>query len=114
MYVEEKEFSVSFNEARRVIRFQGSMRLRNAKDFDSIKRLLNDARAFNYPQLTLDFRKLEYCNSSGLGIFAQFVVAAKKTARTQLVLRGSSEHHWQTRSLRTLERIWTDIKVVID
>ena len=70
MKVEEKEFSVSFSEADRSIRLIGSMRLRNAKDYDSIKRLLRDAHALDFPRLTLDFRKLEYLNSCALGIFA--------------------------------------------
>ncbi|MCA9688931.1 MAG: hypothetical protein KC636_04935 [Myxococcales bacterium] len=114
MKVEEKEFSVSFSEADRSIRLIGSMRLRNAKDYDSIKRLLRDAHALDFPRLTLDFRKLEYLNSCALGIFAQFVVEARRVDRTKLVLFGSSRHHWQTRSLGTLKRIWPEITVHID
>ena len=114
MHLHTDEFLVSFEEAEARIKFEGSMRLRSARDYDQLKQLLRDAHSKDLPALTLDFRELKFLNSSGIGTIGQFIVEARKANRMQLVLRGSSARPWQPRSLGTFKRIWPQVELIID
>lgn len=114
MHLQTDEFSVSFDESEATIKFEGSMRLRSARDYDQLKQLLRDAHSKDLPVLTLDFRELKYLNSSGVGTIGQFIVEARKASKMQLVLRGSSARPWQPRSLGTFKRIWSNVELTID
>ena len=114
MQLQTDEFSVSFDEDGACIKFQGSMRLRSARDYDNLKRLLRSAHGKDLPTLTLDFRELKFLNSSGIGTIGQFIVEARKADTVQLVLQGSSARPWQPRSLGTFKRIWPKVELTID
>ena len=114
MQLQTNEFSVSFDEAEGRIIFEGSMRLRSARDYDKLKQLLRDAHGRDLPVLTLDFRELQFLNSSGIGTLGQFIVEARKADKVQIVLRGSSARPWQPRSLGTFKRIWPKVELTID
>lgn len=110
----EKEFTVTFDPVERSVVFAGSMRLRSAKEYDEVKALLRNALAQGYPELTLNFRGLEFLNSSGISTIGQFVVEARKLQQTRLILRGTAAYSWQARSLGTLQRIWDEVRLVIE
>ena len=114
MHLQTSEFSVSFDESEGRIKFEGSMRLRSARDYDQLKKLLREAHGTDLPVLTLDFRELKFLNSSGIGTIGQFIVEARKADKLQLVLHGSAERPWQPRSLGTFKRIWPKVELTID
>jgi hypothetical protein len=114
MNASDKEFSVTFDEAQARVTFAGLLRLRSPKEYDEIKRLLRDAHALFLPTLILDFRGLEFLNSSGISTIGQFVVEVRKANRTKLVLHATAAHPWQARSLGTIQRIWSEVQLVID
>lgn len=114
MIVQAKEYSVLFDAEAARITFSGQMRLRSAREYDDIKALLRQALAQRSPHLVLDFRELEYLNSSGIGTIGQFLVEARQAASTQIALQGSALRPWQARSLGTLQRIWDQVQLTID
>lgn len=114
MNLQTTEFSISFDPAEARVVFEGSMRLRSARDYDELKNLLREAHELDLPQLTLDFRGLKFLNSSGIGTIGQFIVEARKANKMKIVLQGSSERPWQSRSLGTFQRIWPKVELNID
>ncbi|MCG8416493.1 MAG: hypothetical protein MJE77_00960 [Proteobacteria bacterium] len=114
MHLQTSEFSVSFIEAEGRIVFEGSMRLRSARDYDELKQLLRTAHGQDPPLLTLDFRGLKFLNSAGIGTIGQFIVEARKADKVKIVLHGSSARPWQPRSLGTFKRIWPKVELTID
>ena len=114
MTVSDKEFSVTFDEAEGRMKFAGLMRLRSAKEYDDVKQMLRDAHALALPTLVLDFRGLEFLNSSGISTIGQFVVEVRKANRTKLVLHATAAHPWQSRSLGTIQRIWDEVQLIVD
>jgi len=114
MHLHTNDFSVSFNETEARIVFEGSMRLRSAKEYDDLKQLLRTVHAQDLPELTLDFRGLKFLNSSGIGTIGQFIVEARKADKMRIVLHGSSSRPWQPRSLGTFKRIWPKVELTMD
>lgn len=114
MNLRTSEFSIAFVEAEARIAFEGSMRLRSARDYDDVKQLLRAAHALDMPLLTLDFRALKFLNSSGISTIGQFIVEARKADKMKIVLHGTSEKPWQSRSLGTFQRIWPKVELHID
>lgn len=105
---------MAFLEAESRIVFEGSMRLRSAREYEELKRMLREAHSRCVPRLTLDFRSLVFVNSSGIGTIGQFIVEARKADKTQLVLQGSTSRSWQSRSLSTFKRIWPKIELDLE
>jgi hypothetical protein len=113
MIVEDKEYSVAYEQAERVVRFTGLLRLRSPRDYGPILELLRGAHAEGGPTLTLDLRALEMLNSSGIGTFGQFLVEVRKAGQTQVKILGSAEKPWQARTLGLLRKIWDQVELII-
>jgi hypothetical protein len=109
-----EQFSATVTPGEARVIFQGSMRLRSARDYDAVKALLRGELEKDPPVLVLDFRDLLFLNSSGIGTIGQFIVEARRRATTAIVLHGTAAHPWQTRSLGTLQRIWDRAELRID
>ncbi len=114
MRVKGQEFAVSYYKERGVVVFSGTMRLRNVREYDQIRQVLRHAHDDGDEALTLDFCELRFLNSSGITMLGQFLVDARRADTKPIVLRGSSERPWQSRSLDTLRRIWPKIQLVIE
>lgn len=112
--VEAEEYSVRFDEAASRVTFHGAMRLRGAREYDDVKKLLRHALSFGPANLELDFCDLKFLNSSGIGTIGQFIVEARRVGTTHIVIRGSTRRPWQSRSLGTLQKIWQDVDLVIE
>jgi hypothetical protein len=113
MIVEDKEYSVTYEQAERRVRFAGLLRLRSPRDYGPILELLRTAHGEGGPNLTLDFRDLEMLNSSGIGTFGQFLVEVRKAGKTQVKILGSAAKPWQGRTLALLRKIWDQVELVI-
>lgn len=113
MIVEDKDYSVAYEQAERRVRFTGLLRLRSPRDYGPILELLRTAHAEGGPTLTLDFRDLDMLNSSGIGTFGQFLVEVRKAKQTQVKIVGSAAKPWQARTLALLKKIWDQVELVI-
>lgn len=114
MNVEAEEYSVRFDENAARVSFHGAIRLRGPREYDDVKRLLRHALSLGPPRLELDFSDLKFLNSSGIGTIGQFIVDARRLGSTHVTIRGSKAHPWQSRSLGTLQKIWSDVELRID
>lgn len=64
------------------------------------------------PQIiTLDLRKLESLNSSGINILSRFVIKVRQQKTIQIVVQGSQAIPWQGRSLKNLQRLMPSLQL---
>lgn len=91
----------------------GILRLDGMDAYQPIVDLLLAAVAVASP-CTLNLRELEFLNSSGISMLSMFVVKVRQQGDRQLVLQGSDQILWQTKSLRNLQRLMPSITLTFD
>ena len=95
-----EEYSVEYNNNTQAVTFIGSMRLRTSEEYEPINQLLHQAHEATAAEdtLILDFSELKFLNSSGINVVSRFVIAGRKAAKINLLVKGSQEIYWQMNS----------------
>ncbi len=106
------EYVIGHNDSTHVVSFSGTIRLQTTEDYAPIASLLQQAHdAAGKGRLTLDFRQLQFLNSSGINAISKFVITARKEDKISLVVMGSQEIYWQQKSLANLSKLWPKVQV---
>ena len=111
MRIESENFRVWFDETSGTIYFDGALRLANPLEYRGIRELMIGAYGLVIGKLFLDFRDLEFLNSSGISALCQFIFEAKKIGTTPIQLVGNEHTHWQKRSFGSLTKLWDKLEV---
>ena len=113
--VEGDGYFVEYNEGTQRVVFSGTIRLQTTAEYAPVMELLNDAHgtAVLANTLTLDFRQLQFLNSSGINTISRFVIYARKQNTTMLIVLGSPEIYWQKKSLTNLQKLWSKVQIQI-
>jgi hypothetical protein len=114
--VEGEGYSVEYNKGTQRVVFAGSIRLQTTAEYEPVKSLLTEAydtAAAAGSPLTLDFRQLQFLNSSGINTVSRFVIAARKQDKTTLIVLGSADIYWQKKSLTNLQKLWSKVQIQI-
>ncbi len=114
MVLQTNEYSIAFDAVESRVVFRGALRQPGNREYASLKELLRTIHDREPEQLVLDFRDLQYLNSSGLGTIGQFIVEAREADKVMLILEGSAAYPWQGRTFRTFQRLWPKVKVTIE
>ncbi|MCA9689185.1 MAG: hypothetical protein R3A51_04015 [Nannocystaceae bacterium] len=109
--IEGEGYKVRLEDSGARVIFEGALRLGSASAYRPIANLLGEALERGESQVTLDFGKLVALNSRGFGTLARFVLDGKKRGDLQIILLGNSAHHWQPRSLSTLQKLWPTVEL---
>ena len=112
--IEGEGYTVEYNEGTETVAFRGTMRLKTSADYAPINQLLT--RAYNAAgegKLTLDFRQLQFLNSSGINTVSRFVIVSRKQNTASLAVLGSKDVYWQQKSLTNLQRLWKNVEIDI-
>lgn len=104
MNIQDENYQVTYHSSANVVEFQGSLRLNGMTEYAPIFALLNRASADHPQPLTLDLRKLEFLNSSGIAMLSKFVIGLRN-GEARLIVVGSSTVPWQGKSLANLRRL---------
>ncbi|KAF0106720.1 MAG: hypothetical protein FD146_2312 [Anaerolineaceae bacterium] len=108
------EYVIEHNDSSHVVGFKGTIRLQTTDDYAPITDLLQKAHgAAGKGKLTLDFRQLQFLNSSGINAISKFVIAARKEDKVSMVVLGSQDIYWQQKSLSNLSKLWSKVQVDI-
>ncbi len=108
-----EDFFVDFNESGKLVEFYGTIRLRDKSEYELINDILIKAADTVESDLILDLRNLKYLNSSGINMFSKFIIMARRANKIKVEVLGNSEISWQQKSLRNLQRLWSEVVISI-
>jgi hypothetical protein len=113
-YIQGDEYQVEYDGASNMVRFQGTVRLQTTDDYAPINELLLRAHdAAIGDALGLDFRQLQFLNSSGISMISKFVIGARKRDQVKLSVIGNRDIYWQQKSLGNLQKLWPKVQIEI-
>jgi hypothetical protein len=108
--IKTDDYTVEYKADMRTVFLRGFLRLPGMPEYESIMNLLLDAIE-GAPTLTLNLQELEFLNSSGISMLSMFVVKIRNQGQAQLMIQGSNQVLWQTKSLRNLQRLMPSLKL---
>lgn len=111
--IEDNGYKVECNPETSTVIFQGALRLPGSKEYAPIEGLLLDLIKQSPETITLDLQQLNFLNSSGISMLLKFAVNARSLKTTQVVVLGSNEISWQSKSLRTIERLLPSVQLTL-
>ncbi|MBN2004961.1 MAG: hypothetical protein JXA21_16500 [Anaerolineae bacterium] len=114
MKIQDENYEVTYDQENTTVIFQGTLRLRGVTEYEPVAQLLSDVAAQSPETITLDLRSLHFLNSSGINILFRFVINMREQATTAVVVRGTSEIPWQTKSLKNLQRLMPSLQLEFD
>jgi hypothetical protein len=112
MNIQDDNYQICFDATGHCVEFQGSLRLNGMAEYAPIFDLLNQASSQIAQPLTLDLRKLEFLNSSGIAMLSKFVIGVRNS-EVKLIVIASSAIPWQGKSLTNLKRLMPDLTLEI-
>ncbi len=112
--IKSDEYTVEYDSETHSVAFRGTIRLQTSDDYAPITELLQRAHeAAASTRMTLDFRQLQFLNSSGISMISKFVIGARKQDRVTMVVLGNREIYWQQKSLGNLQKLWPKVQIEI-
>ena len=112
--IKDTDYAVQYDSESTAIDFAGLLSLGGAKEYAPIANLLNKVAADEPEEITLNLKKLEFLNSSGISMLSKFVLGLRKKKKIQLVILGSRDQPWQSKSLKNLQKFLPSLKLVIE
>lgn len=114
MEVQGDSYEVIYHPETVIISFQGSLRLSGVEEYAPIVEILNKVASENHEIITLDLRKLEFLNSSGISMLSKFVINIRKQKNSKIVVKGSQSIPWQGKSLKNLQRLMPNLALELE
>lgn len=84
------------------------------EEYAPIVQLLNDVADGEPKIITLDLRKLDFLNSSGINIISKFVIKVRQQKNIQIAVKGSKQIPWQGKSLKNLQRLMPSLSLELE
>lgn len=117
MNVEEikgEDYRVQYVPESVTVKIEGELSLTGSADYAPIAALLNEIAEGNPPVITLDLKKLEFLNSSGISMLSKFAIAMRKKKTIQLSVIGSDEISWQRKSLQNFLKLCPNLQLTLE
>lgn len=114
MEIKTEHYSIYYDKQTATAIFNGSLRLSGMEEYDPIVQLLNDVADTQPAKITINLRKLEFLNSSGINVLSKFVIKVRQTGNIHMVVIGSKEIPWQGKSLKNLQRLMPSLDLVLE
>ncbi|MGK7896183.1 MAG: STAS domain-containing protein [Xenococcus sp. (in: cyanobacteria)] len=112
--IKNQDYTVQYNSDSSIVYFIGLLSLNGAKEYAPISELLNQIATEEPEKMILNLKKLEFLNSSGISMLSKFVLGLRKKKSIQLVILGSKEIPWQSKSLKNLQKFLPSLKLEIE
>jgi hypothetical protein len=110
MEIATKDCNVKYDAQTATIHWEGPMRLSD-KEYEPIEQLLNKVAALELPQVTVDLRKLQALNSSGITTLGKFILSLNEKKTTELLIQATKKIAWQRRSVQNFRRLMRHLQV---
>ncbi len=113
MEIKADNHHIWYEPDRSAVIFQGSLRLAGSEEYAPIADLLHEVSLQHPENLTLDLRKLDFLNSSGINMLSKFVIKMRQKQQV-IQVRGSRQIPWQSKSLKNLQRLMPSLVLEIE
>jgi hypothetical protein len=100
-----ESFEIRLEENNNTVSFKGALRLCGMEDYAPILEMLKETLINPPTPIVLDFRELDFLNSSGITMLSRFVIEARDHAGINLYCFASESIAWHARSLKNLQRL---------
>ncbi len=123
MEIKTDTYTVKYDEENNVILCEGTLRLSGMEEYSPVVEMLNTVVERSPPLITLDLRKLEFLNSSGINVLSKFIIkvrqhrerqAKENQPETNMVVYGSQTIPWQSKSIKNLQRLMPSLELEWD
>jgi len=114
MEIQTKDYTIEYDRATQTITCCGSFRLRLAEEYAPIVELLKFVVDSSPNTITLDLRKLEFLNSSGINILSKFAIEVRQQKNIQMTVKGSKQIPWQGKFLKNLQRLMPSLHLELE
>lgn len=114
MEINTKDYSILYDSVTETVTCCGSFRLSQMEEYAPIVQLLNEVADGEPKIITLDLRKLEFLNSSGINIISKFVIKVRQQKNIQIAVKGSKQIPWQGKSLKNLQRLMPTLSLELE
>jgi hypothetical protein len=109
MEIKDDYYSVTFDEEKLMIIFEGTFRLNGTEGYKTITDMLNKVAEEATSQLTVDLTNLQFLNSSGINTLLKFVIRVRDKGTIGLLVKGNEDLSWQKKSLSNLQKLMPDL-----
>ena len=110
-HISGESFDVRLEEETSTVFFKGALRLSGMEDYAPILDLLKSTLTDSARPIVLDWRELDFLNSSGITMFSRFVIEARDRPGISLHFVASESIHWHARSLKNLQRLMPSLVI---
>lgn len=112
--IKGEDYCIQYDPESVTVCFQGELSLGGPSDYAPIVELLDEVANPEPSAITLNLKKLEFLNSSGISMLSKFVIAVRKKKTIQLLVVGSNDVPWQQKSLKNLEKLLPTLKLQLE
>jgi hypothetical protein len=112
--IKGEDYSVQYDPESVTFYFIGELSLGGPADYAPIAELLENVANQEPSTITLNLKKLEFLNSSGISMLSKFAISVRKKKTVQVLVLGSNHISWQEKSLKNLEKLLPSLKLKID
>lgn len=111
MEIKTGDYSICYDPATETVICQGSLRLGGVEEYEPIVKLLNDLADQEPRKITLNLKKLDFLNSSGINVLSKYVIKVRQKGTIQMLVQGSKAISWQGKSLKNLQRLMPSLEL---
>lgn len=112
--IQGEDYSIQYDRESVTVSFKGELSLGGPAEYAPIVELLDSVANPEPPTITLNLKKLEFVNSSGISMLSKFVISVRKKKTIQLLVLGSNDVPWQQKSLKNLEKLLPTLKLELE
>ncbi len=109
-----EDYSIAYDADMVTVKFSGQLILRGYENYAFILALLMEIAASRPAEMTLDLREVIFLNSSGITMFAKFLLSLRQQTETRLVVRVSRTVPWQSESFGNMPKLLPRVQLRIE
>ena len=113
MKITAGNYNVEFIKESNTVLFSGTLRLQGKEEYEKIYDLLLIVAKKSTKGITIDMRKLEFLNSSGISSLSLFMIEMRNLDK-EIKILGSNTVSWQVKSLTNFQRLYHKAQITFE
>ena len=106
-----QDFKINIDNLNNTENLSRSLRLWTPAHYNTIKQFLLDVHDLDIIELQLNFKNMDFLNSSGISMLCTFILEIKKLNKMPVKIIGNKNILWQTKSFQNLKLLWDRLEL---